>query len=205
MAAFDMNKDPYFHYKILFPDSMSGSFKNNELEKIVDQLLICISQHCSEPGSISGAKEINDKIEEIFQYLEIPIIFGDHRERARFMTKRDRMAEEASIEVTENIAETLHLYRVISDVKSPLEVWKIGLDLVDHDMAYFINTAITIIGSYDDNFLSKVVQKLDFDSLEGLDKEEADRHLYKEYRECLSSYASKGIKIKKWVDSMTTI
>ncbi|WP_299236651.1 hypothetical protein [uncultured Halomonas sp.] len=204
MAAYHMNKDPFFHYKLLFPESMNGSFENNKLEGIVDQLLIHISRHCSQPGDITAAKKINDKIEEVFQYLETPIFIGWQRKNARLITPGYLSVEDTSFETTENIGENLHLYNLIGEAISPLKVWKIGLDLVDHNTAYFINQAASIIEDYETNFLSKVVENLDFESLKDLDSDEADRVLHQKYIECLDLYKSKGNSIKLWVDAVAT-
>ncbi|NWO06751.1 MAG: hypothetical protein HLX50_13975 [Alteromonadaceae bacterium] len=203
MAAYYMNTDPFFHYKLLFPESMDGSFENTELEDIIDQLMILISRHCYQPGDITAAKKINDKIEEVFQYLETPNRWVGQRKSARLITQRRKTSEDPDFETTENIGEHLHLYRVIDEVISPLTVWKIGLDLVDHNTAYFINQATNIIEQYQADFLSKVVKNVNFESLKDLDDEEADRNFHQQYTKCLDLYQSQGKSIKLWVDSMT--
>lgn len=202
-AAYQMEADPFFHYKILFPYSMEGSFENTDLEAILDQLLISIKNHCASPGDISAVRSVSSNIDAVFRYLEVsPCDFGTIQ-RSSFKTiKSHRLSGNGDeIEVSEIIAEHFYVDYIITELLSPLDVWKIGLDLVDHGTAYYIKQVVNILLLYRNYFSSCIVREMSHGKIKdfGYKAEEIDEYMDEVYKINIQKFKENGERIKKWV------
>lgn len=201
-AANMLGRDPYFYYKILFPYSMGGGYQNEELDTAVDNLLNSISEHCDIKGDVLAAVKVSCNIDAFFELLNIqPLTFDVSRKKSiQHIQKESPKSEQAEIDIPDIVIEHFYINSIARDLKSSLEVWKIGLDLVDHGTAFHLKQAIKVISLYVNNFIYRITKEVSYEKIKDLEFEQIKEYMEEVYKVDVKEFEENGKSIKKWVE-----